>query len=297
MTIPASETRTLDESLAIALDTLANHPNVGPFICHQLIQRLVTSNPSPSYVGRCAAVFTNNGSGQRGDLGAVIRAVLTDDEAWPTTPSESFGKLREPTLRFTVLTRALGVETTHLPWLLDNLGDQSTELSQQPFDSPSVFNFYRPGYVPPQSALGDAGLAAPEMQLANETTAIGWVNFLARFLRRPPGRTFNRDTPEEYRAQVFFDIDDLIAMIDMKAVTAAEAGALVDEIGARLCPSGLSGPVRSIAVRRVIEIYDERYEADRTEDYHVRRRLDVHLDRVMAAAMMVAASTDFLWER
>lgn len=296
-TIPASETRTLDESLAVALDTLANHPNIGPFICHQLIQRLVTSNPSPAYLGRCAAVFADNGSAQRGDLGAVVRAVLTDDEAWPASPAPSFGKLREPTLRFTVLTRALGVAATHLPWILDDLGDQSTELSQQPFDSPSVFNFYRPGYVPPQSALGDAGLAAPEMQLANETTAIGWVNFLARFLRRPPGRTINRNTPQEYRSQIFFDVDDLLALVDSKSVTAAEAGDLVDEIAARLCPAGLSDAVRSIAVRRVVEIYDDRYESERTEDYHVRRRSDVHLDRVMAAAMMVAASTDFLWER
>jgi uncharacterized protein (DUF1800 family) len=296
-TIPASETRTLDESLAIALDTLADHPNVGPFICHQLIQRLVTSNPSPAYIGRCAAVFADNGSGQRGDLAAVVRAILTDDDAWPATPDPSFGKLREPTLRFTVLARALGVESTHLPWILDNLGDQSTELSQQPFDAPSVFNFYRPGYVPPQSAIGDAGLASPEMQLANETTAIGWVNFLARFLRRPPGRTYNRDSPEEYRVQIFFDVDDLLAMIDSKSVTQSEAGELVDELAARLCPAGLSTAVRDIVVRRVIEIYDENYDAERTEDYHVRRRSDVHLDRVMGAAMMIAASTDFLWER
>lgn len=296
-TIPASETRTLDESLAIALDTLADHPNVGPFICHQLIQRLVTSNPSPAYVGRCAAVFDDNGAGQRGDLAAVVRAVLTDDDAWPASPAPSFGKLREPTLRFTVLARALRIGTTHLPWILANLGDQATELSQQPFDAPSVFNFYRPGYVPPQSAIGDAGLASPEMQLANETTAIGWVNFLARLLRRPPGRTYNRDTDAEYRIEITFDVDDLLSMVDSKSVTTSEAGDLVDELAARLCPAGLSTAVREIVVRRVVEIYDDSYDSERTEDYHVRRRADVHLDRVMGAAMMIAASTDFLWER
>lgn len=297
VTIPASETRTLDESLAIALDTLADHPNVGPFICRQLIQRLVTSNPSPAYVGRVASVFDDDGDGTRGNLGAVVRAILTDDEAWPADPPGSFGKLREPVLRFTVATRALGVSTTHLPWIFRDLGDAATELGQQPFNASSVFNFYRPGYIPPQSALGDAGLASPEMQIANETSAIACVNFIASVLRRPPTRVYERDTPSEYRAEVTFDVDDLVALIDSKSIGQSAAGALVDELAARLCPAGLSAATRSVIVRRVIQIHDDRYDPARTEDYHVRRRDDVHLDRVMGAAAMICASTDFLWER
>ncbi|MFK7916607.1 MAG: DUF1800 family protein [Ilumatobacter sp.] len=295
--IPASETRTVDQSLEAALDTLADHPNVGPFIGHQLIQRLITSNPSAQYVQRVANVFADDGSGVRGNLAAVIRAILTDDEAWQTSPPDTFGKLREPVLRFTTAVRALGVSTSHLPWPLDDLSDAATELAQQPFMSNSVFNFYRPGYVPPQSELGDEGLTAPEMQIANETTAIGWINYIARFLMRPPGRTVDRGTPSEYRLQVGFELDELLAMIDSQTVTNAEAGALVDELAARLCPSGLSPAVRAVIVRRVTEIQDERYDPDRTEDYHVRRRDYVHRDRVGAAAAMVVASTDFLWER
>ena len=296
-TIPASGTRTLDESLEIALDTIAGHPNVAPFISHQLIQRLVTSNPSSSYVARVSAVFTDDGSGVRGNLRAVVRAILTDPEAWQARPPAGFGKLREPVLRFTTVARACNVSITRLPWMLDDLGDAATELGQQPFAAPSVFNFYRPGYVPPQSPLGDAGLSSPEMQIADETTAIGWINFVARFLRRPPGRTYNQGTPQEYRSQVEFDVDDLEALIDERSISATTAGRLVDEVAARLCPSGLSTPVRDIAIRRVAQIFDDRYDPTGTQDYHVRRRRDVHLDRIVSAVMMVAASTDFLWER
>lgn len=296
-TIPASDTRTLDESLAIAFDTLANHPNVGPFISHQLIQRLVSSNPSRAYVARVSAVFDDDGSGQRGNLGAVVRAILVDDDAWATPPPATSGKLREPVLRFTSTARALGVTTTRLPWPIRGLGDAATGLGQQPFDAQSVFNFYRPGYVPPQSPLGDNGLNAPEMQIANETTAIGWVNFMARFLRRPPGRTFNRGESSEFRSQVEFAVDDLVALVDAKEISAADAGVLVDELVSRLCPHGVSAGTREVIVRRVRQIEDERYDPDRTEPYHVRRRNDVHLDRVMGAASMIVAATDFLWER
>ncbi len=296
-TIPASDTRTLDESLAIALDTLAAHPNVGPFISHQLIQRLVTSNPSAGYVGRVAAVFADDGSGTRGNLAAVVRAILVDDDAWRSNPPSSSGKIREPVLRFTVATRALNIGMSRSPWFIGDLGDASTELGQQPYDANSVFNFYRPGYVPPQSPVSDAGLTAPEMQIANETTAIGWVNYVARFLHRPPGRTFNRDQANEYRADVVFDIDDLVALINTKSVTASQAGSLVDELAARLCPFGLSTAVRNVVIRRVREVFDDSYDPDRTEDYHVRRRERVHRDRVIGAATMILASTDFLWER
>jgi len=296
-TIPASDTRTLDESLAIALDALAAHPNVGPFISRQLIQRLVTSNPSNGYVQRVAGVFADDGAGVRGNLAAVVRAILVDDDAWRSNPAEASGKLREPVLRFTTATRALGITTSRLPWIIRGLGDAATQLGQQPFDANSVFNFYRPGYVPPQSPLGDAGLTAPEMQIANETTAIGWVNFIARFLRRPPVRYFNRGEANEFRVEVMLDLDSLIALIDTKEASAAQANALVDELAARLCPQGLSPAVRAVVVRRVREIYDERYYPDRTGVFWVRTRDHVHLDRVIGAATMILASTDFLWER
>ncbi len=291
--IPASETRTLDESLAIALDALDAHPNTPPFISRQLIQRLVTSNPTPAYVERVVSVWEDDGSPSRvrGNLAAVVRAILLDDEAWTATPSEQHGKLREPVLRFTLVTRALDIRSTHRPWPITSLSDSATELGQQPYESPSVFNFYRPGYVPPQSPLGDAGLVAPEMQLHNETAAIGWVNYITRFLMRPPGRNF-----DGYRAQISFGIDDLVALIAVAEPTETQAASLVDELAARLCPFGLSPAVRELVVRRVRGVVDTRYDhSDETTRERTRER--VHLDRVMGAASLIAASTDFLHER
>lgn len=251
-------------SLTIALDTLADHPNVGPFMSRQLIQRLVTSNPTPAYVARVGAVWADDGAGKRGNLAAVVQAILTDDEVWQSSPPQTFGKLREPALRFTVVARALAVGATDDNWRFDSLEDAATELGQQPFLSPSVFNFYRPGYVPPQTLLADSNLTAPEFELANESSAIGWVNWLSRTLRRPPGATT-------------FDVDTLLPLVD-------DVPALVVEVAARLCPPGISGSLREIVERRVAAI----------ESRNIDRQ---NYERVMATVLLIAASTDFLYER
>lgn len=252
-----------DESLEIALDTLAAHPNVGPFIGRQLIQRLVTSNPTVGYVRRISQVWANDGRGVRGNLAAVVRAILTDDEAWRPAQPPSFGKLREPVLRFTIVGRALGLTAVDDDWRFNRLENPATELGQQPYAAPSVFNFYRPGYVPPRTELAAAGLVAPEFQLANESSTIGWINFLAKALRKP--------------VLLDFDIDDLLAL-------ANRPGALVDELAARLCPDGLGSAVRSIAVRRVDQIT-------------LGKKSLQDLERVLGATVLIAASTDFLYER
>lgn len=176
VTIPAGTSG--PASLAIALDTLVAHPNVGPFISRQLIQRLVCANPSPGYVGRVAAVFANNGAGVRGDLRAVLRALLLDPEARSPTSANGGGKLREPVLRFTQWARAFGVSSPSGRWALGSLSDPATRLGQSPLQSSSVFNFYRPGYVPPGTALAAAGLVSPEMQIATETSVAGYLNFM-----------------------------------------------------------------------------------------------------------------------
>ena len=168
-------------SLARALDVLFNHPNVGPFIGRQLIQRLVTSNPSAAYVGRVAAVFANNGQGQRGDLKAVLRAVLSDAEARDDSAalaSSRGGKLREPVLRFTQWARAAKLASASGQWRLPSLGDPAQRLGQSPLHSPSVFNFYRPGYVPPNTAIASANLVAPEFQITTESSVAGYLNFM-----------------------------------------------------------------------------------------------------------------------
>ncbi|MEO0501213.1 MAG: DUF1800 family protein, partial [Pseudomonadota bacterium] len=142
-------------SLRIALDTLFTHPNVGPFFAKQMIQRLVTSNPSPAYVERVASVFNDNGQGERGDMGATFKAILLDQEALnPNRLADpSFGKVREPMLRLIQWGRTFKANSPSGEWLVADLSDSATRLGQSPMRSPSVFNFYRPGYVPPNTAI------------------------------------------------------------------------------------------------------------------------------------------------
>ena len=122
------------QALKIALDTLFNHANTAPFFCKQMIQRLVTSNPSPAYVGRVAAVFANNGAGVRGDLAHVFSAILLDDEArGPLGLSQpEFGKLREPMLRLVQWARTFGVSSTSGAWKIGDLSNAGTQLGQSP---------------------------------------------------------------------------------------------------------------------------------------------------------------------
>lgn len=165
-------------ALKIALDALFNHSNVGPFIGKQLIQRLVSSNPSPDYVFRVAAVFNNNGSGVRGDLKAVVRAVLMDPEARTPNQNPSWGKLREPIIRMIQWARTFEVTSPTGAWNIGNMSNAATRLGQSPLRSPTVFNFFRPGYVPPNTRIGASGLLAPEFQITNESTVVGYVNWM-----------------------------------------------------------------------------------------------------------------------
>jgi uncharacterized protein (DUF1800 family) len=175
-TIAAQTTSDPVASLKVALDTLAAHANVGPFIGRQLIQRLVTSNPSPAYVKAVADAFADNGHGIRGDMKAVVNAVLMNPEARKS--SDTAGKLREPVLRLSALLRAYPWTSDSTRWKVGNTDDPGSALGQSPLRSPSVFNFYRPGYVPPGTQAAARGLVVPEMQIAHETTAAGYVNYV-----------------------------------------------------------------------------------------------------------------------
>ena len=166
--------------LGLALDAIAAHPNVAPFLSRQLIQRLVTSNPSPAYVARVAAVFADDGTGTRGNLKAVVRALLLDAEARTPGDAAGYGKLREPILRFTGWARAFDVASPSGLWDVGDTSDAAKGLAQSPGRSPSVFNFFRPGYVPPNTALDADELEAPEFQIANESSVVGCVNYLQR---------------------------------------------------------------------------------------------------------------------
>ncbi len=162
--------------LKILLDTLANHQNTGPFISRELIQRLVTSNPSPGYVYRVAQVFANDGTGVRGNLGAVVKAILLDYEARsPSVIADAgYGKLKEPLLRQTAIYRAFNASAQDGRFTIFS-ADQT--LGQAALRSPTVFNFFLPGYSPPGS-LAAAGLVAPEFQITTAATAIVVPNTL-----------------------------------------------------------------------------------------------------------------------
>lgn len=211
LTIPAGTSAA--DSLKMALDHLTDHPNVGPFFSKQMIQRLVTSNPSPAYVQRVASVFANNGSGQRGDLGAVFKAILLDDEALEpaNATSPEFGKLREPMLRFVQLGRTFGARSTSGNWEIRNLSDPATMLGQSPLRPPSVFNFFRPAYFPTGSQAADRGLVAPEFQLVNETSVAGYVNFVERAV--DTSVWFLQDLELDYTAEIAI-ADNAPALLD-----------------------------------------------------------------------------------
>jgi uncharacterized protein (DUF1800 family) len=170
-TLPAGQTAQKD--LADALDVIFQHPNMGPFIGRQLIQHLVTSNPSGAYVARVAAAFDNNGRGVRGDMKAVLRAVLLDQEARGAVKTAAdYGKLREPVLFMTGVLRALGGTSDGV-----HLLDQSTRMGQNVFNAPSVFNFYPPHYTAPGTSL-----EGPPFKLMLTGTILNRANFVDRMV-------------------------------------------------------------------------------------------------------------------
>jgi uncharacterized protein (DUF1800 family) len=163
---------TTQADLAAALQNIFSHPNVGPFISKQLIERLVTSNPSPDYVGRVATVFADNGTGVRGDLKAVVTAILMDPEARrgddPAQAQPSDGKLKEPVLFITNLLRAMNGVSDGA-----SLSDRSSDMKQEPFFSPTVFNFYHPDHL-----IDGTTLVGPEFEIFDTSTDIARINFV-----------------------------------------------------------------------------------------------------------------------
>jgi uncharacterized protein (DUF1800 family) len=270
VTIPASTAGDANGDIRIALDTLFNHPNVGPFIGKQLIQRLVTSNPSPAYVSRVAAAFNNNGGGVRGDMKAVIRAVLLDSEARSITNSAQSGKLREPVVRLVQWMRAFNARSTDGRFLFGISSDPSTSLAQSPMRSPSVFNFYRPGYVPPNSRVGNANLVAPEMQITTETSVAGYLNFMRNVVSIGVGAVANapRDIQPDYSAELALASDPM---------------QLVDRVNLLLTGNALSLNTRTLIRDAVasVNIGAANPDADRR-------------NRVNLAIYLTMASTEYL---
>ena len=181
VTIPSSGSSDPSGDLNTALDTLFNHPNLPPFFCKQLIQHLVTSNPSPAYVNRIASVFENDGTGVRGNMQAVITAILLDPEARDTATdvaNPQFGKVREALIRYTEWARAFTAQSRTGSYGIGSTEDPIFGLGQMTMRSPTVFNWFAPGYVPPGTSIEAAGMVAPEMQMTNVSSVVGYLNYL-----------------------------------------------------------------------------------------------------------------------
>ena len=269
VTIPANTDGAA--SLKIALDTLFNHPNVAPFIGKQLIQRLVTSNPSSAYVQRVAEAFNNNGLGVRGDMAAVIRAVLLHPEARNAPQGES-GKLREPVLRVVLALKALGATSVTGKWLIE--WDLRGGL-QVPYHSPSVFNFYRPGYVPPNTSIASAGMVAPEMQIINETTVSHWVNFVWALLQWGVGWTGSTQD-----VTVDFNNPAHPFVVAAKRSDAA----LIDHLSKVLFAGGMSAGLRANILNAM----------QNQVGWNAATRLE---DKIRIAAFIALVSSEFMLER
>jgi uncharacterized protein (DUF1800 family) len=264
-----------EASLRAALDRLFSHPNVGPFIGKQLIQRMVTSNPSPAYVARVASAFNDNGSGVRGDMKAVIRAVLLDPEARsPLAGATDYGKLREPVLRIAHWLRAFGAQSASGRFLIGNTDNPNSSLGQTPMRSPSVFNFYRPGYVPPNTDIAAAGLVAPEMQITHESSVAGYLNTLRSVISSGIGSGSPRDVQPDY--------GEVIGLAD-------RPDALVDRIGAMLIAGEMSPELRAQAVDAVGSVA--------VSTSNAQSAATARLNRVKLAVFLVMASPDYLVQK
>ncbi|MEM7764267.1 MAG: DUF1800 domain-containing protein [Pseudomonadota bacterium] len=238
--VPAGQTG--DADVEMAIDNLFNHPNVGPFIGRLLIQRLTTSNPSPAYITRVSNAFADNGNGVRGDMQAVIRAVLLDPDARQSATGETRGKVSEPVVRYVSLLRQIGVESDDgfiaaLGYFLQN------ETRQHPLSPPSVFNFYLPDHQPAGS-LSERDLFAPELSITNANTVIAWPNFLDAVLLGG----FVTDPPQGF-SEVRLTPDRWLAIAD-------DSTTLVDEINT-LMAFGRLHPETIAAIIESIEPYEE----------------------------------------
>ena len=255
-----------------ALDNLFNHPNTGPFVCRFLIQRLVTSNPSPAYVDRVASVFNDDGTGTRGNLGAVVKAILLDpiakscDSAIDTT----FGMLREPFVRYYQLNRAFDINTMSGNHRNDMYYVQLF-VEQKPNTSPSVFNFFQYDYQPIGS-IEQNNLFAPEFQITNSQTITGWINGLYRWV-------INGNPADEYdlySGEPDSSYEDEIGSLDLSdeelLADDEHLHMLVDRLNLILAQGRLSSYTEQIIIDAIKE-----FSQEDAEDLELRTRLAIYL--------------------
>ena len=242
-----------------AINVLFNHQNVGPFIGRLLIQRLIKANPSPEYISRVTDAFNDNGSGVRGDMKAVVRAIILDPEARDCGLVNEIheGMLREPIIRYTNMTRAFNAVS------VDNTFRNATydfreKTEQRPLGSPTVFNFYKPDYQP-IGPIADAGLVAPVFQITNAQSILGYASHLHNW-------AFRENNLIEYWGMFSGESwsEDKIPMLDLSdedlLSQEEKYQELVDRINVILAHGNLSTETQQTIVNTINQIPD--YEVE-----------------------------------
>jgi uncharacterized protein (DUF1800 family) len=241
--------------LKVLLDRLSGHPNVGPFLGKQLIQRFVTSNPSPAYIDRVSRVFNDNGTGVRGDMKAVIKAVLLDPEARDpaSVAKPDFGRIREPIQRMAQLMRTFGAKT-QIDSFSFGIGqwkyDRSKALWQSPLGSKTVFNFYLPNYATPNTALSRQGFVSPEMQITT-SASVGDTDSFFQSLLENGGIT---DCCDEAARNSFF------LMLNYTGWTSlvTKPDLLIEKMNQRFMAGQMSPRLKVLLRRAMDDVYQDR---------------------------------------
>ncbi|MCM3870278.1 MAG: DUF1800 family protein, partial [Pyrinomonadaceae bacterium] len=264
--IPGGRTTTQD--LESVIDNVFNHPNVGPFIGRQLIQHLVTSNPSPQYIARIATVFNNNGSGVRGDLRAVVRAILLDPEARGNAKcSPTYGKLREPVLFLTHLFR--GLDSTGGMWGIPQI---SRGLGQNVFSPPDVFNFYQPDF---RIVADGQTIFAPPAQIFTTSTIIQRENFLNNFLN---GQIQAGGDPNPTGSDTTTIVISPTLLTSLDAL-APNPGQLVDALNQRLMHGTMTPVARQLVIDAVTAVGNNNRERVRTAIFIIASSMQYQVQR------------------
>jgi uncharacterized protein (DUF1800 family) len=287
VSIPEQGTPDPQGDLKVALDKLYNHPNVGPFIAKQLIQRLVTSNPKPAYVARVAKVFNDDGTGVRGNMQAVVKAIFMDPQArrpgLAQTPG--YGKVKEPVIRLTSFLRAYGATSDSGLYLIGTTDDAGTALAQSPLRSESVFNFYRPGYMNVGGSTAFNGLVAPELQITTESSVAGYANYMLAVLQRGVGSKGLDGTAA--RNDVQTNLASAVALAD-------DSTALVDDVTGRLIGESVNEDLKTDIRTAVDSIVIPQLNKAGTNGNAIAKAKQ---NRAMTAVMLTLASPEFIVQR
>lgn len=240
------------------IDLLFNHQNVGPFIGRRLIQNLVKSNPSPAYINRVATAFNNNGKGIRGDLKAVIKAILLDPEAriCNDLDDEKAGKLIQPIERFTHLFKAFDIASPSGKLFLKDKSDYQGKLGQAFLESPSVFNFFSPFYAE-SNLVEPNGMVSPEFEILTTTSSIHYINLMENAIKY---KAFNNRTAlsqstlylaNNNNDKPYLDFTDEIHLLESSGMDA-----LMERLNILLCRGNLSPNTKSIIINTINEYFD-----------------------------------------